>query len=61
MIISYVYCLVGLSFPIRRSMVLKAMRARGGELRLKGLDDNTVRMISLSRLDDIFSSIIVQE
>jgi len=41
--------------------VLKAMRSRGGELRLKGLDDNTVRMISLSRLDDIFSSIIAQE
>lgn len=41
--------------------VLRAVRARGGQLRLRGLDENTIRMISLSRVEDIFASAIVKE
>jgi anti-anti-sigma factor len=41
--------------------VFRAVRAKGGRVRFTGLDANTLRMISLSGLDELFSSIVVSE
>jgi anti-sigma B factor antagonist len=41
--------------------VFKAVRAKGGRVRFTGIDTNTLRMISLSGLDELFSSIVISE
>jgi anti-anti-sigma factor len=41
--------------------VFRAIRAKGGRVRFTGIDANTLRMISLSGLDELFSSIVVSE
>lgn len=41
--------------------VFRAIRAKGGRVRFTGIDPNTQRMISLSGLDELFSSIVIPE
>jgi anti-anti-sigma factor len=41
--------------------VFKVVRAKGALVRFTGIDKNTLRMISLSGLDELFAGIIVRE
>ena len=41
--------------------VFRAVRAKGGRIRFTGIDGNMLRMISLSGLDELFSTIVVSE
>jgi anti-anti-sigma regulatory factor len=40
--------------------VFRAVRAKGGRIRFTGIDENTLRMISLSGLDELFASVVVR-
>ena len=40
---------------------VRVVRKQGGQLSFSGIDENTARMISLSRLDEIFKNMIVPE
>lgn len=41
--------------------VFRAVQAKGGWVRFTGLDANTLRMISLSGLDELFSNVVIAE
>lgn len=41
--------------------ILRAVRKQGGQLKLTGVDQNTVKMISLSQLDEIFRNVVVPD
>ncbi len=40
--------------------VLRAVRGRGGELKISGVNENTARMISISQLDEMFEDVIIE-
>ncbi len=40
--------------------ILKAVRKKGGKLKISGIDETTARLISLSQLDEVFEDVIVE-
>jgi anti-sigma B factor antagonist len=40
--------------------ILRAVRDRGGKLKISGMDANTARMISISQLDEMFEDVIIE-
>jgi anti-anti-sigma factor len=40
--------------------ILRAVRDRGGKLKISGIDENTARMITISQLGGMFEDVIIE-